>query len=243
MTWGARFRLLLGVLVVLVVVALATDHLNRARGLATSTSAQIVGQDVAVGTPYAGLVLDRLAAEGDEVAVGDPLFVVDSATLTYDLSLDAGRATPASTRVDADGHLVVEAAVAGTVRDVPVAAGEFVSAGAQLATIEQAGSRRVEADLTLTPEQYARLDRAATVTVTLPDTSELTGTVTDVRVTTTGDAAQTVLTVEVPALAAGAETGMTAAGTPVVASVHLRNDGVVTTASARVRAWLDGVLP
>jgi len=243
MTWGGRIRLVIGILVVLVVAALATDHLNNSRGQATSATAQIVGQDISVGTPYAGLVLDRLVEVGQQVRAGDPLFVIDSATLTYDLSSGDVQSTPTSTKVDADGHLVVQASTEGTVTVVAAEKGAFVVAGGALATLQQAGSLHVEAQLTLTPAQYARLDRSATVTVTLPDTRQLIGTVSEVRVTTVDGAAQAVLTVDCPELTSGSTDGLATAGTPVVAQVQLRNDGVVTTASEHVRTWIDGVLP
>lgn len=236
MTWVARLRLALGVLVVLVVVALATYHLNESRGRAVSTSAQILGRDLTVGTPYAGLVLERSVEVGDEVHVGEPLFVIDSATLTYDLADDSRRNTPASTAVDANEHLVVEAAEDGTVTAVAAEPGTFVQAGTQLATVQRADSLYVQAQFTLSPTEYARVGEHAAVDLVLPDRSTLAGAVDEMRVTTVDGVAQAVVTVTSHDLVDGGRGGLLAAGTPVVAELELRNDGWVTTVSDHVRA-------
>ena len=70
MTWTSRIRLLAGMLVVLVVAALATYQLNETRGVAASDSAQILAKTYDVGTPYSGLVVDQLVDVGDPVTTG-----------------------------------------------------------------------------------------------------------------------------------------------------------------------------
>ncbi len=237
MTAAARLRLVLGVVVILVMVALATYHLNETRGRATSTSAQVLGRDLNVGTPYAGLVLSRTAEVGDEVHVGDPLFVIDSATLTYDLANESRRNTPESTTVDANDHLVVEAED-GRVTAVAAEPGTFVQAGTQLATIQRSNSLYVQAQFTLSPKEYARVGEHAAVDLVLPDRSTLTGVVDEMRVTTVDGVAQAVVTVSSPELVDGGRGGLLASGTPVVAQLDLRNDGWVTTVSERVRALI-----
>ena len=58
MTWGNRFRLMLGLMVVVIGAAFATYHLNESEALAASSSAQIAAKTYDVGSPYAGLVVD-----------------------------------------------------------------------------------------------------------------------------------------------------------------------------------------
>lgn len=241
MTWASRLRLLVGVVLVLVLAALATYQLNLNRGRATSTSAQIVGQEIAVGAPYAGIVLDRPAKVGDQVHKGDPLFTIDSATLTQARSQGAGQ-VPDATVVDKQGHLVVEAAEDGTVTQLSAQPGSFVQAGGQLGTLQRSGSLSVEAQYTLTPKEYARISKQEPVTIVLPDQSTVIGSVDRVKVSTVNGKAQAVVDVTSPALAAGAGDGMLTAGTPVVAQLHLRNDGLVTTVADKVRTYVAGLI-
>jgi multidrug resistance efflux pump len=236
MRWTARLKLLLGVVLVLGIVAVATYHLNETRGRVESTSAQVLGQDLTVGAPYAGLVLDRRADVGTPVHKGDVLFVVDSATLA--LARSTGSRIPASTQVDGQGHLEVQATTDGTMTAVKAEPGTYVQAGDQLGTVERANSLYVEATFTLTPKEYARVPDKAPVQVLLPDGTTITGTVDHIRVTTVDGKAQAVATVMSPQLA---EHGVVTAGAPVAADLTLRNDGWVTRAGDRVRALLERV--
>ena len=105
MTWGNRFRLLAGTLVVLVIAALATYKLNENKGIAASDSAQILAETYDVGTPYAGLVVDQMVTVGDTVTEGQPLFVIDSASLQYDIV--NGFAKPSTTATVSYTHLTL----------------------------------------------------------------------------------------------------------------------------------------
>lgn len=234
MSWKARLKLLLGLLVVLVIVAVATYHLNETRGRVESTSAEVLGQDLTIGAPYAGLVLDRRADVGTPVHKGDVLFVVDSATLA--LARSTGSRIPASTQVDGQGHLVIQATTDGTVTGVKAEPGTYVQAGDQLGTLERANSLYVEATFTLTPKEYARVPDKAPVQLLLPDGTTITGTADHVRVTTVDGKAQAVATVTSPELG---EHGVVTAGAPVAADLTLRNGGWVTRAGDRVRALVD----
>ncbi len=242
MTWASRMRLLAGTLVVLVVAALATFHLNDTRGRATSDSAQILAQTYAVGTPYAGLVADQLVDVGDEVAEGDPLFVIDSAALTYDLTQGLVQDPPELTDVDDDGRLVVLASGDGRVTQVAATRGTFVPSATTLATVQRAGTLYVQGEYTLTAKEYARLPDGAGVTITLPNDAALAGHVERVDVTTVDGHAQVVVRIASDELVDGARGGLVSAGTPVVAQVALTNDGVVTTVAERVRAYVEGLL-
>lgn len=240
MSVGARLRLVVGVLVVLLVAAGATYHLNQTRGRAVSTSAQILGHEVVVGAPYGGVVLTRTVDVGTQVHQGDPLFVLDAPALA--LAIAAGRNdVPTSTKVDGNGHLVVEAAADGTVTSVSGEPGSSVQAGAELARVQRTGSLYVEAQFTLTPKEYARVPQHAPVTVRLPDGTTVTGTADELRTTTVDGSARTVATVTSPQLTDGG--GLIAAGAPVVAELQLRNDGWVSRISDQVRALVVRWLP
>ena len=241
MTWAARLRLVGGLLVVLVGVGALTLHLNGTKGLADSASASVKAHTYEVGSAYAGLVLEQHVVVGDVVRTGDPLYVIDSATLRHDVLIGLVEADGPGADVSEDGHLTVTATGDGTVVDVAATRGTFVQAGSPLATVERAGTRYVSAEYLLTPEQFARLEDRATVTVTFPDRSTMAGTVDAVEVVTADGQAEVVVTVESPELVGSSELPLTTSGTPVVASLHLRNDGVVTRVGEQVQALLDEV--
>jgi len=241
MTWGSRIRLLVGTLVVLVIAAWATYQLNETRGLATSDSAQILAKSYVVGTPYAGLVVDQKVDVGDEVHTGDPLFVIDSATLQYDIKNGFARQATEATQVDEAGRLVVLATGDGTVRKITSERGTFVQSATELATVQRAQTLYVQAEYTLTPKEYARLSEGAAVSVELPNHSTIAARVDSIQVETVGGEAQAVLKMSGDSLKDGSQHGLVSEGTPVTAEVHLHNDGVVTRTAASVKGYLKGI--
>lgn len=241
MTWGARLRLVAGLLVVLLGVGALTLHLNDTKGLAESLSASVEAQTYDVGSAYAGLVLEQHVVVGDVVRTGDPLYVIDSATLRHDVLIGLVEADGPGSSVSEDGRLTVTATGDGTVVAIAATRGTFVQAGSPLATVERAGTRYVSAEYLLTPEQFARLEDDASVTLTFPDLSTMTGTVDEVEVVTADGQAEVVVTVDSPELIGSSALPLTTSGTPVVASLHLRNDGVVTRVGERVQALLEEV--
>ncbi|GEA85371.1 MAG: HlyD family efflux transporter periplasmic adaptor subunit [Cellulomonas sp.] len=241
MTWRVRLKLFVGTVVVLLVAAYATYHVNEQRSIASSDSAQILGQTYVVGTPYAGLVVGQHVTAGDEVEQGDPLFVLDSASLDRDLSLGTVSNAGQATTIDADGNLVVLATQDGTVTEVGARQGTFVSAADHLATVQIAGSLYVQAEYTLSAKEYARVPDDAPVSIELPNTATLAGHVERVQVTTVGGKALALVTVTSDELVDGDQNGLVGSGTPVQARLSLRNDGVVTTVSDAVTSYVHGV--
>jgi len=242
MTWASRIRLLAGTILVLVLASLATYHLNETKGRATSDSAQILAENYAVGSPYAGLVADHLVDVGDVVKEGDPMFVIDSSGLTYDLANGLVVEPPEFTRLDDQGRLVLLASGDGRITQLAAKRGTFVPSAQTLATVQRAGTLYVQGEYTLTAKEYARLPDGADVTITLPNDATLAGKVERVDVTTTDGQAQAVVRVTSDELVDGADNGLVSAGTPVVVQVALMNDGVVTTVAGKVRSYVEGVL-
>lgn len=240
MTWAGRFRLLVGLLVVVLVAGLATYKLNESRGIATSRSAQILGKTYDVGTPYAGLVVRQAVEVGDEVREGQTLFVIDAASLhTPDGSTPT---VPETTHLDDEGRLVVTASGPGIVTAVQATQGTFVQSATDLATVQRDDTLYVQAEYTLSAKEYARVPDDAAVTIQLPDQTTMRGHVDRVQVETVDGQAQAVVTVASDELVQGDRGGLVSAGTPVVAELHLRNDGIVTTVSDAVKGYLEGVL-
>jgi multidrug resistance efflux pump len=241
MTWANRVRLLVGTILVLVLAALATYQLNQTRGVAVSDSAQILAKTYGVGTPYSGLVVDQLVDVGDPVTAGEPLFVIDSATLQYDVKNGFARTATEATQIDAEGRLVVLATGDGVVTEIASERGTFVQSATQLATVQRADTLYVQAEYTLTPKEYARVADDAAVTVVLPNQRAITAHVSEMKVETVAGNAQAVLTLTGDSLKDGAENGLVSAGTPVTAEVHLDNDGFVTRTANSVKAYVKGL--
>ncbi len=241
MTWRVRLKLFVGSVLVLLIAAYATYHVNQTRAVAASDSAQILSETYVVGTPYAGLVVAEHVAPGDVVTQGDPLFVLDSAALDRDLALGTVSTAGQATTIDADGNLVVLATQDGTVTEVAARQGTFVSAADRLATVQIAGSLYVQAEYTLSPKEYARVPDDAQVTIELPNTATLAGHVERVQVTTVGGEALALVTIASDELVDGDQNGLVGSGTPVQARLSLRNDGVVTTVSDAVTSYVRGV--
>jgi len=101
-----------------------------------------------------------------------------------------------------------------------------VSAGSAIATIDQAGSLYVQAKFRLDPYDFSRIQKGARVDLVLPDQQQLSGEVSQVKVTTTsGGAASAEIKVTSSQLAKRASHELAAPGTPIQATLHLRDDG------------------
>ena len=242
MTWTSRIRLLAGMLVVLVIAALATYQLNETRGVAVSDSAQILAKSYGVGTPYSGLVVDQLVDVGDAVTTGEQLFVIDSATLQYDVKngfaahRDGGdadrRRGPARRPRHGRRRRDRDRLRARHVRPVGRAAGDRAAGGHACTCRPSTRSpRRSTHGWRTTPPS----------TVVLPNQRTITVHVSEVQVETVAGSAQAVLTLTGTALKDGAQNGLVSAGTPVTAELQLDNDGVVTRTAASVKTYLGGL--
>ena len=241
MTWSNRFRLLGGLLTVVVAVAAATFHLNDSQARVASSSAQVAAEFYTVGSPYAGVVVEQLVEVDAAVAEGDPLFLVDSANLQRDLAQEIVPPRTVEEDIDPDGYLVVRATGPGTVTAVEGEVGTFVQESTEMATVQRADSAYVEAEYLLTPQQYARIGESAQATVVLPDQRQITGDITDISVQEQDGQSFVVVAVHSDELvAAEADDRLVAAGAPVVANLHLDNDGVVTDLATTVKGYLAG---
>ncbi len=226
MTWGNRLKLFLGTIGVIALVAACTLVFNQRQHAATSVAATITADEYPVGSTYAGTVTAVSVKPGDSVRAGQELASVRSATLLHDLRLGLVTASSLGYHVSKDGTIRFTSAVAGRVSDLTARSGAFLQAGGTLMTIDKAGSLTVSARYLLSPTDYGRLARGATVDVLLPDQRTIEGSVRSIAVTTTaGGRAQAQLTVSSASLVDGADNGIVQAGTPITAVVHLRDDG------------------
>lgn len=238
MSWGARLRLAVGLLVVLVVVAVGTLVFTQRQTRAVSTSAMLVAEEFAIGGSYAGTVTEQLVQTGDVVAAGDVLLRVRSPQLARDLASETVTADDLGVAVTADGTFDVVATVDGTVADIATPVGDFAQGGAQLATLERAGTLAVVAEFVLSARDYGRVAPGSVVMLTLPTDETIAGRVRTIDVETVEGSARSTMTVDSEALAALAGTGITQPGTPVRATVELRDDGPLAGVTDAVRDFL-----
>ncbi|MCU1576701.1 MAG: hypothetical protein JWP70_1405 [Leifsonia sp.] len=228
MTWGNRFRLLLGFVVVLAIVAGATLVLNQRQSQVASTTASIQSVSYTVGSDYAGTVVSQAVNQGDRVKKGQPLFTVQSATLLQALTGPSGqKVVPQSTAytVSSDGMLTLVATEPGIVSTIGARVGSFISAGEGLATIDRSGSLYALAKFRVDSYDFSRIDQGASVELVLPNQQRVPGTVSVIRVQTIQGQADAEVEVKSSGLTYGAYNGLVQPGTPVNAIMHLRDNG------------------
>ncbi|GAB3140679.1 HlyD family efflux transporter periplasmic adaptor subunit [Marisediminicola antarctica] len=225
MTWKNRFKLFFGLIGVVVIVAALTVVFNQRQAQVTSASASIEADRYPVGTDYGGTLVKRFVDDGDAVAAGDRLFIVQSPSLQADLAEGLIQPDTIAYTVTPEGIVTLTAAVDGTVSGISTERGSFVQAGQVLATIDQVGSLFVAADYVLSSRDYARIEDGAVVEIALPNQALVDGVVTSIEVTTTAGEAETSVRIDSDELEDGAFNDLISRGTPVTARLSLRDDG------------------
>jgi multidrug efflux pump subunit AcrA (membrane-fusion protein) len=226
MTWVNRLRLFGGLLGVLLLVAVLTLIFNQRQTKVASLTATVAADSYDVGAAYGGTVIDQFVTEGDVVSKGDKLFTIQSVPLQQDLA--NGLEIQNSDAYDVDtkqGTLTYKATVAGQVDDLQAKLGNNLGTGAPFAKISVVDSQFVEAKYLLSPRDYGRVQEGAPVSILLPNNTSVEGTVSTVEVATDQGQALTEVRVDSEALTEESLGDLTKPGTPVVATLHLRDDG------------------
>ena len=171
--------------------------------------------------------------------MGDPLFTLQSLQLQRDAAADV----VSNTREGAspDGVLTVFAAADGVVSDVLVEVGEYSQPGAALADVDETGTLFVEAQFHLSPLDFGRIEDGATVEYMLPNQQVLAGSVSTLEVETVDGEAVATIHVDAAGLVWGDEQGLIQTGTPVEATLYLRDDGPLAGVSDRLKSFLHRV--
>ena len=236
MTWRNRFKMFFGVITVVAIVGVLTIMFSQRKGETTSTSASIEAVTYPVGTDYAGTVVEQFALVGDEISAGDPIATVQSNTLAQDLANGATIADNDVFTVSPDGTLTVKSTINGVVSTTDVQQGSYAASGSTIATLAATDGLYVEAQFLLDPKDFARVVEGAEVELELPNSEIVTGAVVNVEVTTVDGEAVSVVRVESDELTYGSHEGLVADGTPVVATMQLRNDDVLARLISTVTA-------
>jgi multidrug resistance efflux pump len=241
MTWGNRFRLLLGSVVIIALVGGLTLLFNQRQHQATSSSASIKAVQYPVGSDYAGTVTATFVKKGQVVRKGARLLTVQSAQLVRDVREKAITPSTDAYRVNPAGAITFLAPVDGRVASSDTQLGAFVTAGSTLVTLDEADSLTVTAQYTLTPRDYERIGDDARVDLRLPNERVLTGTVSDISVSTNSGQAQARITVASSGLKEGDDHGLIRPGTPVTAMLQLRDDGPLAGVQDQLRDFLQHI--
>lgn len=226
MTWTNRFRLLAGVLGVVLLVAVLTLIFNQRQTQATSTTATVGAVNAHVGAVYGGTVIRQHVRVDSTVTEGDRMFTVQSISLRQDLA--NGLEVPDSTTYtvnERSGTITYLAPASGQVTRVWATVGSSPTSGESLARIVAADSQFVDAQFTLSPRDYERISEGAAAEILLPNNQRVPGTVSTIEVATTDAQAATKLRVESPELKDPELAALTRSGTPVTVTVQLRDDG------------------
>lgn len=226
MTWASRAKLFFGLIVVVIIVGILTIVFNQRQSQSASITAFIDAVHYPVGIDYGGTVISSDVKNGDHVTKGETLFTLQSSSLQADLQRGLLKPNTISYSVTEAGVITLTAAVTGTVTGVSTQAGSFVQAGQVLASIDKAGSLFVSAQYTLSPRDYSRIDTGASVDILLPNQTTVAGRVSSIDVTTVQGTAKTTIKIQSDRLIDGAYNDLVKPGTPVSASLTLRNDGI-----------------
>ena len=228
MTWTNRLRLYGGMLAVLALVGVLVIVFNQRQSQALSVTGHIAADEATVGAAYGGVVVNQNVQDGQTVRQGQPLFTIASPSVRMAATQGAPAVSTAAYSVNTHASSVTyKALTAGEVTDVQVSEGSFVQSGSTLATIVAAHSQFAVAEFVLSPNDYERIQHGARVELLLPNNQSVTGSVKDVSVTTSGTQARTKVVVTSPALRSPSLARLTQPGTPVSATLDLRNNGIL----------------
>jgi multidrug resistance efflux pump len=226
MTWINRLKLFGGLLGVVALVAALTLIFNQRQTEATSLTATVAADQYQVGAAYGGTVTQQYVKEGDVVKKGQKLFTIQSVPLQQDLSNGLEISSSDAYDVDTDkATLTYKATVEGQVSDLKAKLGNSLGSGQDFARISVTDSQFVDAEYLLSPGDYGRVEQGAPVTVLLPNNQTLAGTVTTVEVATDSGQARTDVRVDSDQLKDVDLGNLAKPGTPVVATLQLRDDG------------------
>jgi multidrug resistance efflux pump len=232
MTWINRLRLFGGVLAVILLVAILTLIFNQRQTKVASVNATVSADQYDLAAAYGGTITKQFVNEGDSVKKGDKLFTVQSVALQQDVNqgLDI-TSTDAYDVNQKKGVLTYKAVVDGDLTSLKAKLGNTLATGTPFGTITVGGTQFVTADYLLSPRDYERVQKGAEVSVLLPNNQSVTGTVASTKVQTNAGQAQTQVRVNSDSLAEPDLDALTKPGTPVTATLNLRDDGPLAGAS------------
>jgi hypothetical protein len=199
----------------------------------------VAADQYVVGAAYGGAVSKQYVKAGDVVSKGEKLFTVQSVGLQQDVSNGVPIASSDAYDVNVKTATVTyKATVRGQVTDLKAKLGNALASSQDFAKISVTNSQYVDADYLLSPGDYSRVEEGAAVSVLLPNNQSIPGTVSTIRVSTDSGKARTEVRVDSDQLKDAALGDLAKPGTPVVATLDLRDDGPLAGASGLVFNFL-----
>lgn len=225
MTWENRFRLLGGLIAVVVLVGALTVVFNQRQHRITSFTGHVTAPAFEVGADYPGTVIAQQVSQGDKVRRGQPLFTVQSLQLKESLGHGLEVADTEAYTVDtARGTISYVAVSDGEITRLNARQGNSVQLGGTLATLTAAGDREIEATFRLARRDYARVQAGAVASITLPNDQIITGAVVAVSAATGETGTVATMRVSSPQLAS-VPAALSSPGAPVSVTVELADSG------------------
>ncbi len=225
MTWSNRLRFGIGIFAVVLIALIGIVVFNQRQHRIDSLSAAILAVEHPVGIDYSGIVTEVFVDVGDVVEEGEPLMVLNSAALERDIA--DGLVSEDRNGVDPSGELTVVASIGGVITSLDVGEGSYAWQGSPVGVIAEEDSLYVEADYLVSTIDFARIEDIARVDITLPDSTMLEGEIDRIDAEKAG--AESLITLRVASndLEWGAVADLVQPGTPVLATVNLRDDGIL----------------
>ena len=225
MKFTSRVRFIFGIIVVIMIVGALSMYLNSIMSVSHSSKAELAADSTTVGTDYPGLIVKQNVEEGDKVTKGQVLFEIQSTQLNDAITKGTITASSLSFSVDsATNYIRLKANDDGVIEKIDYRAGSYVPAGGIVASVNTVGSLYVTAHFRLSPPDYARINKANTVSIRLPDNSTQTATVFSIALVSNGDNVDTVVKARIKN--ADISDFRFSVGTPVGATLQLTQDNI-----------------
>lgn len=233
----SRFRFLLGLIFIFVLIGGLFFYLNYSMSNINSQSATLERDQYAVSANYGGVLEREYVKIGDTVKEGDNLFELNSPELAQALSDGTVQRSSLLFSVTDKGNILLKATTAGEVRAINFTRGSFVVANSDIAAIALKDSDYVNAKFILNAPDYARINRNNPVEVTLPDNTKLKADVFDITLEKEGTIVYTIVKARFQESTAVQPTFTS--GTPVSASWKLDNNSLYETLTRFFRSFVD----
>lgn len=221
MNKSSKFKFLIGILMVFVLVAGLLVYLQYSMSRSTSRSARIDANTYTIGVDYSGIIEKQYIEEGQTVKTGDSLFEIRSSALAGAIADKKIEVSTLIFDVTKEGNILLKAANPGVVNTVNYREGTYVPANSELASVSLVDTLFVTATYRLSPPDYARIKKGSTVTVTLPDNKKITAKVFDISLVSKDNEVDTIIKAEFDASAI--DTFTFAVGTPVQTVLHFED--------------------
>lgn len=237
MSFLARFKFLIGLLLVVAIVASLFMYLNYTMSNISSQRATLETDSYAVSTEYDGALRRMFVDTGDKVEEGDPLFEISSPSLTQAVRNDQAEDSSPLYEVADNGNMILLATAPGIVQQINYSNGAYIEVGGEIATVATDNARYVIAHYLLSAPDYSRINRENLVQVTLPDNSKYEAKVFDISLEQENEQVYTVVRARLPKDANILPTF--ASGTPVSTSWQLDNSDWQNSLIKFIRALIE----